>query len=98
MKHGRLMGKNWARAENRYARTVCGVNPGERVPATKSRMEGSPGVPRESPLMIRLANLLHEHRDASAEPVKALLQEHSADPVFTRRADTMVKLFRLNRP
>jgi len=47
------------------------------------------------PLIIVYTNLLHQHRDPEAEPVKKFLEEHSEDRTFVERAEVLNKVFRL---
>ncbi len=51
-------------------------------------------VSTETPLMIQLTNLLHQHRDPEAQAVRDFVSEHSKDAVFMRRAKTLIKLFK----
>ena len=77
--------------ENLAAYLLEGKSPQEVVEAL---IETAPGIGK-TPLIITYTNLLHKHRDPNAKEVKEFADKHKENQAFTRRVQTLNKLFAL---
>lgn len=48
-------------------------------------------------LIILYTELLHRHRDPEAEPVKQFVAQHTDDPVFLQRVETLNRVWTLKQ-